>query len=210
MVCDLPDHPKCLFLEQLTAFATLHYSSITDDFNERIHVLAAQPLPFRTPTDLLDVHDTLGWWFISYLAACSNTLSPDTFDSEGVSSSLLGKGNSRRDDSPVGLSLSLWCSLAQRSTIFWCLGKYLSLRPASLSCVLKRLSQFFSTKKSTRNHMNVGTGDTLCLTQREYMSWAAFQQLQFLLLGSSPRFSNTPHSLFFGFFAPRYQNTDLG
>lgn len=81
---------------------------------------AAQPLPFKTPTDLLGVHDKLCWWYICYLAGCSNILSPDTLDSEVVSSSLqrviLGEMSLQW--------VSLWCSLEQRSNIFWCLGKY--------------------------------------------------------------------------------------
>lgn len=155
---------------------------------------AAQPLPFQTPTDLLDVHDTLCWWFISYLGACSNIISLDTSDSEGVSSSLFGKGNSRRDVSPVGLSLVQ--SGTEKHHLLMS-GQVLVFKAcfSFLYAVETHTSRLFSTKKSTRNHMNVGAGETPCLTQM-YTGWAAFQQLQFLLLGSSPRTSNTPQFLF--------------
>lgn len=112
------------FLDQLTAFATVHYSRRTADFNERIHVFSSSATSIPNPDRSLGCT----WYtvlLIGYsLAVCFSICPPDTSVSEGVSSSLLGKGNSRRE-------VSLWCSLAQRSTIFWCLGKYLPLRPAS-------------------------------------------------------------------------------
>lgn len=166
------------FLEQLTALATLHYSSRTADFNERSHVFSSSatsiPDPYRSPG--------CTWYTmqakICYsLAVCSSICSPDTSVSVGVSSSLLGKGNSGRDVFPAGLSL-LW-RLIQRSTIFWCLDKYLPLRPASpretfLCDAATDNSHPFSINKSTKNTWTWDREE--CCGSHMYMDQAASQR----------------------------------
>lgn len=92
-------------LEHLTAFAIPHYSSRTADLNERIHVFSS------SATSIPNAYRSLGCtWYtmpvICYsLAVCSSSGSPDTSVTEGVSSSLLGEGNSRGEVSLAGLSL---------------------------------------------------------------------------------------------------------
>lgn len=167
---------------------------------------AAQPLPFKIPTDLSDVHDTLCWWFICYLAACSNIFSPDTLDSEGVSSSLLGKGHSRRDVSPVGLSLVQ--SGTEKHHLL--MPRQVLVFKACLSflCAAETQQSLLHKKKPYELH-ELGAGDTLCLTQM-YTSWAAFQQLRLGCCKAVPELLTLLTSSFFGFFAPGCQNTDLG
>lgn len=165
---------------------------------------AAQPLPFQTPTDLLDVHDTLCWWFISYLAACSNIFSLDTSDSEGVSSSLLGKGNSRRDSSG-----SLWCSLAQRSYHLLMSGQVLVFKICfSFLCAAETHTAISSPQRRVLGTTRMWKQERPCVSHRCIQVELHFSSCSFCCWEAVPELLTL--SSFFGFFAPGYQNTDLG
>lgn len=168
---------------------------------------AAQPLPFQTPTDLLDVHDTLCWWFISYLAACSNIISLDTSDSEGVSSSLFGKGNSRRDVSPVGLSLVQ--SGTEKHHLLMS-GQVLVFK----ACFSFLYAAETHTAVSSPQRKVLGTTwmweqERPCVSHKCIQVELHFSSCSFCCWEAVPELLTLLIS-FFGFFAPGYQNTDLG